>query len=99
MAVLIEAEAVETEAVEEMIGVEEVVAAVVTMKGEVEAIEEEEVVAEDVVTMVLNIKSRRNISSRMIIEMELETLQAYKEVIARQKPSFTMIKLTRKSSP
>ena len=92
--------AVETEAVEEeMIGVEEVVAAVVMMTEVREEIVEEEVVVEDVVTTALSIKSKRNISSRMIIEVLMVMLQACKEVTAPQKLSFTIIRPTRKSSP
>ena len=101
--VLVEAEeieAVETEEVEEeMIGVEEAVAAVAMMKGA--DVEEEEVVVED--ATALNIKNKKNISSRMIIEMETLSMVLELEMLRAtaplEKPSFTIIKPTRKSSP
>ena len=103
--VLVEAEeieAVETvEVEEEMIGVEEAVAAVAMMKGA--DVEEEEVVVEDAVTTALNIKNKKNISSKMIIEMETLSMVLELEMLRAtaplEKPSFTIIKPTRKSSP
>ena len=102
--VLVEAEeigAVETEEVEEeMIGVEEAVAAVVMMKGA--DVEEEEVGAEDAVTTV-NIKNKKNINSRMIIEMEALSMVLEPEMLQTKAPleklSFTIIRPTRKNSP
>ena len=93
--------AVETEVVEvEMTGVEEVVAAVVMMKGVDVAIVEEEVVVVDAVITIMNIKTKRNSSSKMImLVLELKMLPAYKEVIARQTPSFTIIRPTKKNLP
>ena len=92
--------AVETEVVEEMTGVEEV-EAVVMMKEVDEAIVEEEVVVVDAVTTVLNTKTRRTRIERevLLLVLEMQMLQASKEVIARLKPSFTIIRPTRKSSP
>ena len=103
--VLVEAEeigAVETEEVEEeMIGVEEAVAAVVMMKGA--DVEEEEVGAEDAVTTALNIKNKKNINSRMIIEMETLSMALELEMLQTTAPleklSFTIIRQTRKNSP
>ena len=102
--VLVEAEeigAVETEEVEEeMIVVEEAVAAVVMMKGA--DVEEEEVGAEDAVTTV-NIKNKKNINSRMIIEMEALSMVLEPEMLQTKAPleklSFTIIRPTRKNSP
>ena len=92
MVVLIEVGAVETEAIDE----EMAVVAVVMMKGKnVEIVEE--VGVEDAVTTVLNIKNKKNISSRMIIEMEV--LSTVLELIAPQKLSFTIIRPMKKSSP
>ena len=101
--VLVEAEeieAVETEEVEEeMIGVEEAVAAVAMMKGA--DVEEEEVVVED--ATALNIKNKKNISSRMIIEMETLSMVLELEMLRATAPleklSFTIIRPMRKSSP
>ena len=92
--------AVETEVVEEMTGVEEV-EAVVMMKEVDEAIVEEEVVVVDAVTTVLNTKTRRTIIEKevLLLVLEMQMLQASKEVIAWLKPSFTIIRPTRKSSP
>ena len=105
MVVLVEAEeigAVETEEVEEeMIGVEEAVAAVVMMKGA--DVEEEEVGAEDAVTTALNIKNKKNINSRMIIEMETLSMALEPEMLQTTAPQgklpFTIIRQTRKNSP
>ena len=103
--VLVEAEeigVVETEEVEEeMIGVEEAVAAVVMMKGV--DVEEEEVGAEDAVTTALNIKNKKNINSRMIIEMEALSMALELEMLQTKAPleklPFTIIRPTRKNSP